>query len=104
MHVTGSPPIRSRLEWRGLWAVSATAHPGKGSSLPSCSSGPLARRIHAVCVRGAHAVGGSALSTRNPARGANGEEPMTTTIILLTINSIAQLIAAVAQLIAALRR
>ena len=36
--------------------------------------------------------------------GRNREEPMTTTIILLTINSIAQLIAAVAQLIAALRR
>ncbi|WP_119745273.1 hypothetical protein [Sphingobium terrigena] len=43
-------------------------------------------------------------STRNPARGATGEEPMTTTIILLTINSIAQLMAAVAQLVTALDR
>ena len=43
-------------------------------------------------------------STRNPARGKIGEKPMTTTIILLTINSIAQLMAAVAQLIVALRR
>lgn len=42
--------------------------------------------------------------TRNPVRGHTGEEPMTTTIILLTINSFAQLIAAIAQLIAALRR
>jgi hypothetical protein len=43
-------------------------------------------------------------STRNPVRGATGEEPMTTTIILLTINSIAQLIAALAQLVTALRQ
>lgn len=39
-------------------AVSPTAHPGKGSSLPSCSSGPLARLM--ACVRGAGPVGGSA--------------------------------------------
>lgn len=43
------------------------------------------------------------LSTRNSAQGKTGETYMTTTIILLTINSIAQLMAAVAQLIVALR-
>ena len=43
------------------------------------------------------------MPTRNPAPGATGEKPMTTMTILL-INSIAQLIAAVAQLVAVLRR
>lgn len=99
----GSPRIGA---FGKAWVVGGVAdRTPRTRLLASCvQHRPAGAARIAACVRGAYRVGGSApMPTRNPAPGATGEKPMTTMTILL-INSIAQLIAAVAQLVAALRR
>lgn len=84
-------------------AVSPTARPGKGSLLPCVQQRPAGAALVAALSVALIRSAVLAASTRNPARGAIGEEPMTLTTIILLINAVAQLAASLAQLVRVLR-